>query len=88
MAFAWTRKAVWYGDIPNKRCVRVREGGEVSQTIDLDRGCFACMLGGVDMRTLFLVTAEWSNAADTMRGGARTGQVQTVEAPAPGVGWP
>jgi sugar lactone lactonase YvrE len=80
--------AVWYGDIPNKRCVRVREGGEVSQTIDLDRGCFACMLGGVDMRSLFLVTAEWSNAADTMRGGARTGQVQTVEAPAPGVGWP
>src|SRR5262249_45055672 len=36
--------AVWYGDVPNKRCVRVREGGEVLQTIDLDRGCFACML--------------------------------------------
>ena len=26
--------AVWYGDVPNKRCVRVREGGEVLQTID------------------------------------------------------
>src|ERR1700681_4077359 len=25
--------AVWYGDVPNKRCVRVREGGEVLQTI-------------------------------------------------------
>jgi len=37
--------AVWYGDVPNKRCVRVCEGGEVLQTIDLDRGCFACMLG-------------------------------------------
>jgi sugar lactone lactonase YvrE len=32
---------VWYADVPNKRCVRVREGGEVLQTIDLDRGCFA-----------------------------------------------
>src|SRR6266550_683645 len=31
--------AVWYGDVPNKRCVRVREGGEVLQTIELDRGC-------------------------------------------------
>jgi sugar lactone lactonase YvrE len=36
--------AVWYGDVPNKCCVRVREGGEVVQTIHLDRGCFACML--------------------------------------------
>ena len=40
--------AVWYGDVPNKRCVRVREGGEVLQTVNLDRGCFACMLGGAD----------------------------------------
>jgi sugar lactone lactonase YvrE len=77
--------AVWYGDVPNKRCVRVREGGEVLQTIDLDRGCFACTLGGVHKRTLFLVAAEWPAC---MRGGARTGQVLTVEAPAPGVGWP
>ena len=38
--------AVWYADVPNQRCVRVREGGEVLQTIELDRGCFACMLGG------------------------------------------
>jgi sugar lactone lactonase YvrE len=40
--------AAWYGDVPNKRCVRVREGGEVLQTVSLDRGCFACMLGGVE----------------------------------------
>ena len=40
--------AIWYGDVPNQRCVRVREGGEVLQTIELDRGCFACMLGGAD----------------------------------------
>jgi sugar lactone lactonase YvrE len=26
--------AVWYGDVPNKRCVRVREGGEVSQAVE------------------------------------------------------
>src|SRR5207247_740035 len=37
--------AVWYADVPNKCCVRVREDGEVLQTICLDRGCFACMLG-------------------------------------------
>ena len=37
--------AVWYGDVPHHRCVRVRHGGKVLQTIELDRGCFACMLG-------------------------------------------
>src|SRR5215510_357202 len=47
--------AVWYADVPNKRCTRVREGGEVLQTVPLDRGAFACMLGGEDGRTLFIV---------------------------------
>jgi sugar lactone lactonase YvrE len=80
--------AVWYGDVPNKRCVRVREGGEVLQTINLDRGCFACMLGGICNRTLFLIANEWrgmEKIPEVAR--ARTGQVLTVEAPARGVGW-
>ena len=79
--------AVWYADVPNKRCVRVREGGEILQTINLDRGCFACMLGGSDRRTLLVVTTEWRGPAG-MTDGRRTGQVLTVKAPAPGVGWP
>src|SRR5918998_788168 len=79
--------AVWYGDVPNKRCVRVREGGEVLQTIDLDRGCFACMLGGVDRRTLFMVAQEGGGIESTAEE-ARTGQVLTAPAPAPGAGWP
>lgn len=79
--------AVWYADVPNKRCVRVREGGEVLNTINLDRGCFACMLGGTDRRTLLLVATEWRGPAG-MTDGRRTGQVLTVKAPAPGVGWP
>jgi len=81
--------AVWYADVPNKRCVRVREGGSVLQTIDLDRGCFACALGGPDKRTLFLIVAEWrgmEHIPEVVR--ARTGQVLTVQAPAPGAGWP
>ena len=80
---------VWYSDVPNKRCVRVREGGDVLQTVNLDRGCFACMLGGTDKRTLFLIAAEWrgmEKIAEVAQ--ARTGQVLTCEAPAAGVGWP
>jgi sugar lactone lactonase YvrE len=79
--------AAWYGDVPNKRCVRVREGGEVLQTIDLDRGCFACMLGGAGRRTLFLVATEW-RGTEHMADGTRAGKVLAAEAPAPGAGWP
>jgi sugar lactone lactonase YvrE len=80
--------AVWYADVPNKRCVRVREGGEVLQTIDLDRGCFACMLGGPDGKTLFLVAQEWRGMESAADEEERTGQILTAPAPAAGAGWP
>jgi sugar lactone lactonase YvrE len=73
--------AVWYGVVPNERCVRVREGSVVLQTVELDRGCFACMLGGEDGKTLFMVAADVTSEAPT-------GQVLTVGAPAADVGWP
>jgi sugar lactone lactonase YvrE len=76
--------AVWYADVPNKRCVRVREGGEVLRTVHLDRGGFSCALGGEDRRTLFIVATEWGGAETATED--RTGQVLTTEAPSPGVG--
>jgi sugar lactone lactonase YvrE len=79
--------AVWYGDVPNKRCVRVREGGEILDTITLDRGCFACALGGPDRRTLFIVATEWNGPANMFRG-PRTSQIVAAEAPSPAAGWP
>jgi sugar lactone lactonase YvrE len=79
--------AVWYADVPNQRCVRVREGGQVLQTVELDRGCFACMLGGEDSSTLFIMAAEW-HGMDNMVNAPRTGQVVTVKAPAPHAGKP
>ena len=79
--------AVWYGDVPNRCCVRVGEGGEVLQIVNLDRGCFACMLGGADNRTLFMMVAEW-RGPEAMADAAPTGQVVTAGAPAPRAGWP
>jgi sugar lactone lactonase YvrE len=78
-----TEGAVWYADVGNKRCVRVRERGEVLQTQEFDLGCFACMLGGSDGATLFVVAGPWP--ADPA---ARSGEVLTVSAPAPRAGWP
>jgi sugar lactone lactonase YvrE len=81
--------AVWYADVPNKRCVRVREGGEVLQTVQLDRGGFACMLGGPSRKTLFIVATEWRGMDKIGEvAQARTGQLLTTEVPAAGAGWP
>ncbi|MGH9880347.1 MAG: hypothetical protein ACRD6N_02835 [Pyrinomonadaceae bacterium] len=68
-------------------CQSVREGGEVLQTVGIDRGCFACMLGGEDGKTLFMMAAEW-HGMDKMVGAPRTGQVLTIKAPAPHAGRP
>jgi len=79
--------AVWYASVPGKRCVRVREGGEVLATVEADRGCFACMLGGPDGTTLFVLAAEW-RGIEGLDFGAQTGQVLVAEAPARAAGWP
>ena len=76
--------AIWYADVPNKRCVRVREGGTVLDTIEPGLGCFACALGGPDRQTLFIVANQWPLPT----GGSRTGRVVAAAAPAPGAGWP
>src|SRR5262249_47360678 len=77
--------AVWYGDVPHKHAVRVAEGGKVLQTVTLDRGCFACALGGADRRTLGMAAADFPGA---MAGGGPTGQVLTVEVSVAGAGRP
>ncbi|HVU91547.1 MAG TPA: SMP-30/gluconolactonase/LRE family protein, partial [Jatrophihabitans sp.] len=80
--------AVWYADVPNRRCARVAEGGAVLQTVTLDRGAFACALGGPERRTLFVTAAEWRgmSAAGLVTPGS--GQVLAVDVEVPGAGWP
>jgi sugar lactone lactonase YvrE len=79
--------AVWYADVPNQRCVRVREGGKVLDTVNVDRGCFACMLGGADRRTLFIVANEW-RGREGIGKTKDSGTVFAVAAPSTGAGWP
>ena len=83
--------AIWTPAFKDGRpgCVRVREGGEVLQRIELDQFCFACMLGGGDGKTLFMLVAEWRGVEhmDALFR-SRTGRVLTAQAPAPHAGWP
>jgi sugar lactone lactonase YvrE len=87
-----TEGAVWCSDVsPGEGgvCLRVREGGEVLDRIELDRPCYACMLGGNDGRTLFMVVAKWfgpDRIAELQR--AKTGQILTARVDMPHAGWP
>ncbi len=75
---------IWSSAGPS--CQRVREGGEVLETILLDRFCFAAMLGGEDGRTLFMVCNEWGGTITGDLG--RTGRIYTARVEVPGAGWP
>jgi sugar lactone lactonase YvrE len=89
-------RAIWtgVGGFGDNLVGRVREGGEVLERVRLDLPCFACMLGGEDRQTLFMLVADWrvtDSFADNiarLTQGPRTGQVLIARAPEPGVGWP
>ena len=78
----WT--ATW-----NNECVRVAEGGEILARIQLDRPCFATMLGGPGRCTLFMMANRFLGVArfDEMLA-MRAGQVIVAEVGTPGAGWP
>ena len=88
--------AVWtgVGGFGENLVGRVLDGGEVLERVRLGMPCFACMLGGDDGRTLFMLVADWRIADSPddnitrLTTGPRTGQVLTVRAPAAGAGWP
>ena len=91
-----TDGAIWngVGEFGDNLVGRVRDGGEVLDQVQLDMACFACMLGGENRETLFMLVADWrmsegfeDNIA-RLTEGPRTGRVLTAPAPARGVGWP
>ncbi len=80
--------AAWYADVPGACCVRVAEGGEVLRTVALDRGGFACALGGPDGRTLFVTAARWQGMTEAELVAPGSGQLLAVPVDVPGAGWP
>jgi sugar lactone lactonase YvrE len=80
--------AVWTSTRSNE-CVRVAEGGEILDRIQLDRPCFATMLGGPDRCTLFMMANQFLGVDkfDEMLA-QRSGQLLVAQVRTPGAGWP
>ena len=68
---------VWVANAIAPECVLVAPGGEVISTVQTDQPCFACMLGGADRRTLYIMTAPTS-LADVVST-ARQGHIACAE---------
>lgn len=78
--------AIWSACPLTGRVLRVREGGEVTDVIVVDRrGAYACMLGGPERTTLYVCTADASDPAETA---SLRGAIETCEVTVPGAGLP
>ncbi|QUD89437.1 SMP-30/gluconolactonase/LRE family protein [Phenylobacterium montanum] len=77
---------VWLANPIAPECVLFAEGGEVVEVIDTGQPCYACMLGGEDGRTLFMLTAKTSIGHEAAQ--APTGKLLVAEVDAPRAGWP
>jgi len=78
--------AVWFANPMANECVRIAEGGEVLEVVETGQLCFACMLGGDDGKTLFMLTAD---SADAHTASAQaTGRIVTCRPDAARAGRP
>jgi len=48
---------IWFADAIRPEVVRVVEGGEITDAVEVPQRAFACMLGGDQGTTLFVITA-------------------------------
>ena len=78
--------AIWVASPTTNDVIRLHEGGQVSERIDVGRGAYACMLGGDDRKTLFVLVSDESDPELTRAN--RTAGIVAVEVEVAGVGLP
>jgi sugar lactone lactonase YvrE len=78
--------AVWIAS--HHRVLRVREGGEITDVVDMgSTRATACMLGGDDGRTLLITASDTHDRAE-IRANGPSGAVFTARVPVAGAGLP
>lgn len=77
---------VWVANAIAPECVLVAPGGEIVAKVETAEPCYACMLGGDDRRTLYIMSAP-SSMPDVVSK-ARLGIVACAPVSTPGAGRP
>ena len=78
--------AVWIANPLGRECVRIAEGGGVLEVVATSQNCFACMLGGDNGRTLFMLSAPTSMPKEASA--APNGRIEVATADAEHAGLP
>lgn len=78
--------AIWFASPGMDKVFRAREGGEITHTLTPSQPVYACMLGGPDRRTLFVLTARTHMIEEAIA--ARSGRIETIPVDVPGAGIP
>jgi len=73
--------AIWIANAFAPECVRIVEGGTVTDVLETVQPCYACELGGEDGRTLFMMTADTFVAPPP--GALPTGRVRVAKVDVP-----
>jgi sugar lactone lactonase YvrE len=88
--------AIWLASPPTREVLRVREGGEVTHRIATELDAVACMLGGDDRRSLFVLSTQLFERVDGVRRFTslsrmrelRLGRIDIARVDVPGAGQP
>jgi sugar lactone lactonase YvrE len=78
--------AIWVSSPVSNEVLRVREGGEITRRIATETQAIACMLGGADRCTLFVLTSS-TTEPDAARE-QLSARVETLVVDVPGAGYP
>jgi sugar lactone lactonase YvrE len=68
---------IWIANAVSNECALLAQGGEVLEIVNTSQNCYACMLGGTDDKTLFMLTAQSSHAA--IAGASRAGKIEMAK---------
>jgi len=80
--------AIWVASPSTADVIRVKEGGEILERIPVETNAYACMLGGADLKTLFICTSNASGVDPDSALREKSGKIEIVEVEVPGAGRP
>ena len=80
--------ATWVASPSTADVIRVKEGGERIERIPVETNAYACMLGGDDLKTLFICTSNASGVDPDSALREKSGKIEIVEVDVPGAGRP
>jgi len=80
--------AIWVASPSTAEVIRVKEGGEIFDRIPVETNAYACMLGGEDLKTLFICTSNASGVDPESALREKSGKIETVTVEVQGAGKP